>query len=147
MLKKALVSPLALAFGLGLTGAAAAQIMLGDQMVLDEDLPAVQEHCDRLALAASTASTDDDDVSVDVDETDNATTGVELTTITLQQCIDAGLIEGPVPGVTPSVNSGGGDDDGDDDTDDDNTDDDTDDDTTDDTDGDTTDDTDDDTTS
>jgi hypothetical protein len=49
MLKKTLVSPLALAFGLALTGAVAAQNMIGDQDVSDADWSAVQEYCDTLA--------------------------------------------------------------------------------------------------
>ncbi|WP_116653884.1 hypothetical protein [Pelagibacterium sediminicola] len=103
MFKKTLVAPIALAFGLTLTGAAAAQVMVGDQEVSDADLAAVQEHCDALELAASTAPTGE---APTVDINSDPTLGVELASITLQQCVDAGLIEGPVPGLTPNASDG-----------------------------------------
>lgn len=106
MLNKALVSPIALAFGLALTGAAAAQVMVGDQEVSEADMVAVEQHCAALETAASTAATGEEP-TVNIDA--GATLGVELATITLQQCIDAGLIEGPVPGLTPNVESDTGD--------------------------------------
>jgi hypothetical protein len=143
MPKFALVSPLALAFGLALSGAATAQVvvtepgqvMVGDQVVFEEDMVDVQAHCDALATAASTAPSPAE-ATVEVDEAANARTAVELTTITIQQCIDAGFIDGPIPGLTPSATSTGTDDE--DTEDDDTTDDDTSDDDTDDTTDDTT---------
>ena len=104
MFKKTLVAPIAVAFGLTLTGAGAAQVMLGDQDVSDADLVAVQDHCDALELAASTAPSGEEPT---VDINSDPTLGVELSTITLQQCIDAGLIEGPVPGLTPGASDEG----------------------------------------
>lgn len=139
---RTLVSPLALAVGLAMTGAASAQVTIGGQTVLEEDMPAVQQRCDELALAARTGAGDtdttqsddqDDDAGDDTgddtdngtdngtddgsddtgtddtttsdangdfgtaDEVDNALTGVELNSITLDQCIEAGLVEGPLP--------------------------------------------------
>jgi len=102
MLNKALVSPIALAFGLALTGAAAAQVMVGDQEVSEADLLAVEQHCEALATAASTAATGEEPTV----EANSDTLGVELSTITIQQCVDAGLVEGPIPGLTPSINDG-----------------------------------------
>ncbi|WP_196257685.1 hypothetical protein [Pelagibacterium limicola] len=118
MRKFALVSPIALAFGLALTGAAAAQVMVGDQEVRDEDMLDVQTHCEALATAASTAASPNE-ATVQLDELANQRTGVELTTITVQQCIDAGLIDGPVPGLTPTVTTAPGTDDSADDGEDD----------------------------
>ena len=127
MLNKALVSPIALAFGLALTGAAAAQTWIGDQEVSEADLLAVEQHCDALATAASTAAPGEEPT---VDINDSATLGVELASITLDQCVEAGLIEGPFPGLTPSTESGADvdpdADDGDDEGDDGNTDEDSD---------------------
>jgi hypothetical protein len=110
--------------------------MVGDQVVFEEDMVDVQAHCDALATAASTAPSPAE-ATVEVDEAANARTAVELTTITIQQCIDAGFIDGPIPGLTPSVTQSTGTDD-EDTEDDDTTDDDTSDDETDDSTDDTT---------
>jgi hypothetical protein len=99
MLKKTLVSPLALAFGLALTGAVAAQNMIGDQDVSDADWSAVQEYCDTLAADEAVEG----DVTTGPEETENdddsgtdypVTTGdVDFMAITLDDCREAGLIE------------------------------------------------------
>lgn len=101
---KSLVSPLALAFGLALTGAAAAQTWIGGQEISDTDLPFVQQHCD--VLAGGVAS----DVPAD------AQPGVDLTTITLDDCMAAGLVNGattlpapePMSVPEPAPDAGGG---------------------------------------
>lgn len=110
MLNKAFVSPIALALGLALTGAAAAQTMVGDQNISEADLPRVQEHCDVLLAdeAVATAPTTNDetastDSSTDVDEnapdaadgSDTATEPGDLNflAITLEDCRAAGLVE------------------------------------------------------
>lgn len=100
MLKKALVSPIALAFGLALTGAAAAQTMVGEHSISEADLPRVQEHCDALLAedtdATSGISSDANDVETDDAEgSDTATEPGDLSfeSITLEQCREAGLVD------------------------------------------------------
>lgn len=116
---KTLVSPLALAIGLSLTGAAAAQTAVGTQDIEDADLPAVEEHCETLALAGDVGAgfdaeggteaegelTGDDpldaeggmdaEAGMDANGGMDAGAGVDLESITLQDCIDAGLVDDP----------------------------------------------------
>lgn len=99
------------ALTLALSGAAFAQGMTINGVAVSEtDAPAVQERCDDLSTAASTESlssgsetdtTDDPsadtaDASTDstpaVNETQNATTTIDLDTIDLQACIDGGFV-------------------------------------------------------
>lgn len=91
MFRKSLVSPIALAFGLALTSAAAAQTWVGGQDVAEADLAVVQSWCDTLALADLNADADAE--APQVDEADNALSAVDLTTITLEDCREAGLVE------------------------------------------------------
>lgn len=110
MSMKTLVSPLALAFGLSLTGAAAAQTWVGTQEIDDADLPAVEEHCETLALsgdvgadldveadADADAGFEDDAVDAEADVGMDAEGDVngelDLESITLQDCIEAGLAD------------------------------------------------------
>lgn len=95
MLNKALVSPLALAFGLALTGAVAAQNAIGDQDISDADWPAVQEHCDTLAADETvegdvTTSPEEDTEGQDDDS--GSDVAVDLLSITLEDCRAAGLV-------------------------------------------------------
>lgn len=103
---KAFASVLALSSAMLLGGQAYAQTMVGGMSVTDEDLPKVQERCDQLALADSTesatettsagtddtgAATSDSDVE-DTNEMANATTPtIDLDSITLEACTEAGL--------------------------------------------------------
>lgn len=98
MFKKSLVSPIALAFGLALTGAAAAQTFVGDQEVTDADLPEVQAHCEALAAGETDVNGDtSDDATIEDDATDVGgevpTEGLDVASITIEECRDAGLIE------------------------------------------------------
>lgn len=79
---KSLVSPIALAFGLALTGAAAAQTSVGGQDISDADLPFVQQHCDALSTGATT------------DPQSDTTASIDVATITLDDCMAAGLVDG-----------------------------------------------------
>lgn len=94
---KNLVSPLALAAGLLITGAASAQTWVGDQEVSDADLATVQDYCDELQAAENVAG----DISTGPEETDSddsdvgtpmADAGVNLDLITIEDCRAAGLI-------------------------------------------------------
>lgn len=98
MLKKSLVSPIALAFGLALTGAAAAQTMVGVHDVMDTDLPQVQAHCEALAAGETNVNGDvTDDATIQADATDiggvDAMGGLDVASITTAECRDAGLID------------------------------------------------------
>ncbi|WP_196257686.1 hypothetical protein [Pelagibacterium limicola] len=92
MPKFALVSPVALALGLALTGAAAAQNMIGTQDVTDADWSAVQEHCDQLVADEVTAGMEE----TDADDNDSGhpviTGNVDFDAITLEDCRAAGLV-------------------------------------------------------
>lgn len=95
MLNKALVSPIALAFGLALTGAVAAQNAIGDQDVTDTDWPAVQEHCDTLAadeaVAGDVTTSPEQDTEGEDDDSGSDVT-VDLLSISLDDCRAAGLV-------------------------------------------------------
>ncbi len=105
---KSALSIVALMSGIAFSGAAYAQTMVGSNDVSDTDLPYVQQHCDALALAdqnSSGSTATDDPVEGDNDENEqsseeadtaarNSSTMVDLDTITLEDCVAAGLVEG-----------------------------------------------------
>ncbi|GGA47515.1 hypothetical protein [Pelagibacterium lentulum] len=98
MFKKSLVSPIALAFGLALTGAAAAQTMVGGQEVTDADLAEVQAHCEALAADETNVNGDvSDDATIQDDATDiggvDPMAGLDVASITIEECREAGLID------------------------------------------------------
>jgi hypothetical protein len=104
---KSALSVIALTAALGFTGSAFAQ-----DAVSAEDLPAVQDRCDDLEVAATTESiteesdglNSDEEVSEDqtataaidtvddASEIENATTTIDLDTVTLEQCEEWGLL-------------------------------------------------------
>jgi hypothetical protein len=112
---KATISTIALVAGLALTGPAFSQTILNGVEVAEDDLPAVQQRCDEL-LADDTQSLVSDDANEDDDNsadagngepateadtlnsqpeaagTANTFTDVDLETITLEACVDAGLV-------------------------------------------------------
>lgn len=108
---KTLVSILAVSTALAFAGPASAQTMFNGAPLSDDDLPKVQARCDELANAATTESisedgADQDDQSNDAGQADatiesapqaneDATTAVDLDTVTLEMCNDAGLTTAP----------------------------------------------------
>lgn len=109
---KSIVSAIALSAALTLTGPAFAQTMFNGAELSAEDLPLVEQRCLDLVTAASTEtiSTDTDkadgeeapdanagsaDAAVTdapaVNEAGNATSTIDLDTVTLEQCQAAGL--------------------------------------------------------
>ncbi len=100
---KTTLSVVALLSGIALSGAAYAQTQVGNNDVSDADLPYVQQHCDALHLAnmnSDIAGTDpanqsekDEATQADTDARNTSTT-VDLDTITLEDCVAAGLVEG-----------------------------------------------------
>lgn len=103
---KSTLSIVALMSGLAFSGGAFAQTMVGNNDVSDTDLPYVQQHCDALHLADMNSniagenpdqdSTDENDQSgLEADiAARNSSTTVDLDTITLEDCVAAGLVEG-----------------------------------------------------
>lgn len=108
---KAFASTIALAAALAVSGPVAAQSMINGMTIPEDELPVVQQHCDDLKTAADTESesTDesagdanledagDDDLNggaeADTSGTAQATTPtIDLETIDLQACVDAGLV-------------------------------------------------------
>jgi hypothetical protein len=111
---KSALSILALSTSLAFTGSVMAQTSINGVDVSDADLPAVQERCDQLLVADTTASTstatessepdsnasDDSSGAADatiedapaVNEMANMTSTIDLDTIDLQACLDAGLV-------------------------------------------------------
>lgn len=108
---KALASTIALAAALAISGPVYAQSMINGVTIPEDELPAVQQRCDDLKNAADTESlasegqdTEGDEPVEDAGEaevedapeTDGTaeatTTVVDLDTIDLQACIDAGLV-------------------------------------------------------
>lgn len=101
---KTLISAAALTVALGFTGTAFAQaVTLGNQTVTEADMERVQVRCDDLQTEANAAvgtSDNADDATSDSSEsnteqgTEEGTAGlIELDTITLEQCMEAGLVE------------------------------------------------------
>ena len=111
---KSIVSAIALSAALTLSGSAFAQTMLNGAEVPADELPAVQERCDQLKLAAdkdgatdstqpaesdadettsaADANTETDDAAA-VSEAADALTTIDLETITLEACVEAGLVD------------------------------------------------------
>jgi hypothetical protein len=109
---KSVVSALALSAALAISGPAFAQTMFNGAELSADDLPAVTERCEQLANVESTESlTESSDSAEDstaggadativdapaVNEVQAATTTIDLDTITLEQCTEAGL---PAPAM------------------------------------------------
>lgn len=94
---KSIVSAGALAIALGFTGAAAAQTMIGGQTISETDMERVKVHCEDLqtqSTAADAGSNNMTDPATATEEgTEEGTAGlVELDEVTLEQCLEAGLI-------------------------------------------------------
>ncbi|MFD2646729.1 hypothetical protein ACFSX5_02860 [Devosia albogilva] len=107
---KSVVSAAALAASLGFAGVAHADTMVGAQNVTDVDLPRVQAYCDQLATGMDADSPTAGSIDVTETETDssgdtsqttdvdaNADNGndeptLDLGQITLENCVDAGLV-------------------------------------------------------
>lgn len=84
----------------------ASPTMIGQQTISADDLPKVQSQCDTLkssqdgSLASETSTTDDPDGASDLTDpasdvpngTDEATSTVDLSLITLEECKAAGLV-------------------------------------------------------
>lgn len=103
------VAPAALLAAMAMSGGAMAQTMIGGQTISEGDLGAVQDYCANLAAEANeslttddngaddetTASDDDVDAADggdDGDEVSDATTEINLSSITIEDCRDAGLV-------------------------------------------------------
>lgn len=96
---KSFASPIAIAAAAALTfgGAAFAQTMVGDQSVTDENLAAVQTHCDQLSVANSDTTEEAEQTesfSTESDATvDNEVGALDYSAITLEDCRAAGLVQ------------------------------------------------------
>lgn len=105
---KTLISILAVGTALAFAGPASAQSMINGTAISADDLPKVQARCDELANAADTESLSEDtkenstdtnagaaDATVETtpqaNEAANATSAIDLDTLTLEACTDAGL--------------------------------------------------------
>lgn len=99
---KLIATSSALVLGLAFAAPAMAQTMIGSMSVSAEDLPKVQAQCDTLAAippaslgtdTTAEAKTENEVVPAEAapNATAQATTTVDLTTITLDQCVEAGL--------------------------------------------------------
>ncbi|WEK05335.1 MAG: hypothetical protein P0Y65_03490 [Candidatus Devosia phytovorans] len=109
---KSLVSAGALAIALGLGAPAvmaqdamAAPTMIGNQTLTEADATRVQTYCDDLLTAseqtdtATTGSEDAGTTESDTSENDAdqaAVGGVDLDQVTIENCAEAGFVEGPV---------------------------------------------------
>lgn len=110
---KTIISAATLVIALGFGGTAFAQaVTLGAQTVTEANMPGVQARCDELQTAGTAPATDSensDDATAAADAsatagsttegtteqgTEEGTAGlIELDTITLEQCMEAGLIK------------------------------------------------------
>ena len=105
---RSMISALALAGAMMISGAAMAQTMVGGATVSAEDLPKVQAACDTLAAKAQStgASTDTTDTSGSDNTTADATSGdtdagvdaktvtsIDLALLTYESCKEAGLVK------------------------------------------------------
>lgn len=101
---KSVVSAAALSAALLFSGSAFAQTMFNGGEVSAEDLPALQERCEMLGTASSAESLSDQpsqdgetagDAAASsvpqVNELEQATTTLDLDTVTLEQCEAAGI--------------------------------------------------------
>ncbi|GHA16062.1 hypothetical protein GCM10007989_08830 [Devosia pacifica] len=108
---KTLVSTFAIGAALAFAGPAAAQTMINGTEISEDDMAAVEARCDELFVASATdsiANDNDDGIeedndsagsidatiedAPDVNDLENATTTIDLDTIDLQACMDAGLV-------------------------------------------------------
>ena len=108
---KAFASTIALAAALAVSGPVYAQSMINGMTIPEAELAAVQERCDELKVAADTESlasegqdmddeTAEDAGEAEVEDAPAADTGtaqattptIDLDTIDLQACVDAGLV-------------------------------------------------------
>ncbi|MBU1334164.1 MAG: hypothetical protein KJ944_06845 [Alphaproteobacteria bacterium] len=97
---KSIVSAGALAIALGFTGAAAAQTMIGGQTISETDMERVKVHCEDLQNQENAADQGSDNTDAAATTTDTTEEGteegtaglVELDEVTLEQCLEAGLI-------------------------------------------------------
>tara|TARA_R110002020_G_scaffold40009_14_gene118402 strand:- start:385 stop:732 length:348 start_codon:yes stop_codon:yes gene_type:complete len=98
-----IVSATALAVALGFSGSAFAETSVGGVTVSDEDLPRVTAYCQQLQDDTLTEPAGDDDEAASAganssesepspNGTDQALTTVDMSTIDLQGCMDAGLV-------------------------------------------------------
>ena len=105
---KALFSVLAVATALSFAGPAFAETTINGAVVSADDLPKVQARCDELAGTADNSlsgntpcANNSDAASADatttdtpkVNEVDNATSKIDLDTLTVEACTTAGLIK------------------------------------------------------
>ena len=100
---KSVVSVAALTAALAFSAPAFAQTMVGDVSVEEADLARVTTYCEELSAAALTEPAGDDDGMEDggannsetetaPNGTDQALTTLDLSTITLGGCIEAGIV-------------------------------------------------------
>lgn len=102
---KSIASALALATALGFGGVAYAETMVNGLNVSDADLPRVQEYCEQLQSGMTPDATPSDSpespTATDAVPTtgdtakdgDDSEPGLELGEITLEGCVEAGLVE------------------------------------------------------
>ena len=88
---------------LGLSGAAYAQTMIGNQTLTEADAERVKTYCEDLktdseqAVGSSVEDATPDEATPDADaseESGGAVGTLDLSTITLEQCVEAGFVEG-----------------------------------------------------
>lgn len=91
---KSIVSAATLAIALGFAGSAAAQTMIGDQTISEGDLERVKVHCEDLQNKANAADPGSEDAEEGAEEgVEEGNAGlVKLDEVTLEQCLEAGLI-------------------------------------------------------
>jgi len=94
-MKRSVISSLALTAAMLLSTAAWAETTVGGQTVSDEDLPKVQAQCDTLAAVegGSLVKEDSSSEATEPNGTDQATTTIDLSIITLEDCKTAGLVK------------------------------------------------------
>lgn len=90
---KALATPLALLAGLAFGTGAFAQTTVGTITVSDEDLPHVQSYCEDLAEEREGVNGDQESDDAEPSPLEEVQTDVDLTSITISDCEEAGLIE------------------------------------------------------
>ncbi|MGV8831863.1 MAG: hypothetical protein ACOH2N_07810 [Devosia sp.] len=86
-----ITSAAVIAITLGLSGAAAAATLVGGVTVTDIDLPTVQARCDQMADPTAMAI-DSDLEAATSDGMASDQTGKSIDDITMQDCVDAGLL-------------------------------------------------------
>ena len=95
---RTLITTAAFAAALSFSGASMAQTMINGMEVSPDDLPKVQTQCDKLALDENGSPATDDNIEKsyeeqkDVSQIDELTTTIDLESLTLEQCKEAGLI-------------------------------------------------------